>query len=617
MKKVIAFLMSIIITGGAVPAAQFLDPTTKFEANAAEIEVPETNWNRFNPDDYEGFNGAEINNEYFAVNYADGHAEIIKVNPALAGEFDIPSIVNGTPVTKINASAFTSATTAGGSIACLGISAVTIPDTVKEIGTAAFMNCANIKEVEFGNSVETIEKCAFDNCQSLETVDLPNSVTTLGVEAFGNCKNLTSINLSNNLTSIESNTFQKCTKLEEIVIPDNVTTIKMDAFNTCQNLTKVTLSKSLTEIGERAFQWCGKLTEINIPANVTTIENNAFGNCGNLKSITINNPDYEINPDMGNIAYNPDVTIYCDPNSKAYEFAADNEVKADTVENATTTTTKATTTTTTTTTTTKATTTTTAKPKTTTTTYKPTAEGFVIRMYNIALNRNPDAKGLKSWTTQLNNRQKTAADIISAFFNSNEYKNSKKTSEQMVIDCYKAMLNRAPDAKGKADWAKKLDTGMTINAVCKGIVGSQEFKNVCKTYGITPGTITIKNARDENYDRTAFVYRLYTNCLGRTPDAAGLENWCKNLKNGTTGAQAVKGFFTSKEFTSRKRTNRAFVETVYRTMLGRAGDAKGINSWTTQLSKGKTRINVINGFLGSGEFKNACAKAGIKVGNKI
>ena len=78
----------------------------------------------------------------------------------------------------------------------------------------------------------------------------------------------------------------------------------MDAFNTCQNLTKVTLSKSLTEIGERAFQWCGKLTEINIPANVTTIENNAFGNCGNLKSITINNPDYEINPDMGNIAYN-------------------------------------------------------------------------------------------------------------------------------------------------------------------------------------------------------------------------------------------------------------------------------------------------------------------------
>jgi hypothetical protein len=238
-------------------------------------------------------------------------------------------------------------------------------------------------------------------------------------------------------------------------------------------------------------------------------------------------------------------------------------------------------------------------------------------MYNIALNRNPDPAGLKSWTTQLNNRQKTAADIISAFFNSKEYQGRKKTSEQMVIDCYKAMLNRAPDAKGKADWAKKLDTGMTINAVCKGIVGSQEFKNVCKTYGITPGTITIKYARDENYDRTAFVYRLYQNCLGRTPDAAGLENWCKKLKSGTTGAQAVKGFFTSKEFTGRKISNRTFVDTVYRTMLGRTGDTNGLNSWTKQLNSGKTRINVINGFLFSGEFKNACAKAGIKVGNKI
>ena len=151
--------------------------------------------------------------------------------------------------------------------------------------------------------------------------------------------------------------------------------------------------------------------------------------------------------------------------------------------------------------------------------YSKDTEGFVRRMYNVVLKRDPDPKGLSEWTTQLNNHEATAADIVYGFFWSDEYKKQKKSNEQIVTDCYNAMLDRGPDPTGKADWLSRLDVGMTPLAVCDGFVGSIEFRNLCSQYGITAGRLPISFARDENYERTYFVYRLYANCLGRTPDS--------------------------------------------------------------------------------------------------
>ena len=40
--------------------------------------------------------------------------------------------------------------------------------------------------------------------------------------------------------------------------------------------------------------------------------------------------------------------------------------------------------------------------------YSKDTEGFVRRMYNVVLKREPDPKGLSEWTTQLNNHEATA-----------------------------------------------------------------------------------------------------------------------------------------------------------------------------------------------------------------
>ncbi len=251
------------------------------------------------------------------------------------------------------------------------------------------------------------------------------------------------------------------------------------------------------------------------------------------------------------------------------------------------------------------------------TAYAKTAEGFVQRMYNVALNRNADAAGLKNWTSQLKSGKKTAADLIDGFFFSDEYKGKKKSADEMIADCYKAMLDRSPDATGKANWKLRFDVGMSMQAICKGFVGSNEFKGLCKTYGIKPGTINLRLAKDENYERTYFVYRLYKNCLGRTPDGAGLESWCKQIKSGKTGSNLAQGFIFSDEYKNKNTSNSEYVKMLYDTMLGRSADNSGLNSWTAQLNNGKSRETIANGFLFSDEFKEQCSKAGINIGNRI
>ena len=250
-------------------------------------------------------------------------------------------------------------------------------------------------------------------------------------------------------------------------------------------------------------------------------------------------------------------------------------------------------------------------------TYSKNTEGFVKRMYNIVLDREPDATGLKTWTNKLNSKKASASDIINGFFFSDEYKGKNKSSSDMLRDCYKAMLDRYPDAKGAESWGGRLNIGMSIQVVCKGIVGSSEFKSLCKTYGINAGSINLMYAKDENYERTYFVYRLYKNCLGRTPDGTGLENWCKSLKNGKTGSSIAQGFIFSKEYKGKHVTNADFVDMLYRTILGRSPDKTGANSWTSKLDYTNTREYVTNGFLFSDEFKGQCSRAGIKVGDKL
>ncbi len=244
-------------------------------------------------------------------------------------------------------------------------------------------------------------------------------------------------------------------------------------------------------------------------------------------------------------------------------------------------------------------------------------QGFITRLYQVVLNRAPDATGLREWTNALMAGTTTAAKAVEGFFLSPEYLGKGKSTEEIVTDCYKAMLGRSPDPNGKAMWTDALNIGMTPSAVLNGFVASTEFTNLANSYGIQPGTITLTSARDKSYARTYFVYRLYVNGLERTPDAAGLESWCQALENSCTGVDCASGFLFSSEVYNKHMSNFDFVELLYNTILGREGNFEEVWNWTQVLDYTNTREHVFNGFMLSPEFALQCAEIQAPVGDPL
>ncbi len=178
------------------------------------------------------------------------------------------------------------------------------------------------------------------------------------------------------------------------------------------------------------------------------------------------------------------------------------------------------------------------------------------------------------------------------------------------------MLGRAPDEAGFADWTDRLDSGMSVEAIFAGFVGSEEFGNLCALYDIKPGTYPITQERDRNIGVTKFVSRLYTQALGRGYDVDGLNNWCGSINANPSRDNilyvSTNGFFHSQEFTSKNLNNTEFVKVLYRTYLGREYDEPGLRDWVGKLDRGeKSRDEVMAGFAYSPEFNNIMVQYGL------
>ena len=238
---------------------------------------------------------------------------------------------------------------------------------------------------------------------------------------------------------------------------------------------------------------------------------------------------------------------------------------------------------------------------------KSGTEGFVYRLYNVALTRDAEPAGLADWNNKLTSKTQTAAEVAQGIFFSQEFQNKNYSDVQYVKMLYRTMFGREADEAGLKGWIEKLNSGMSREYVYHGFAESQEFQNLCDSYNINRGTVTLGQYRDKNEGATGYVARLYTKMLGRKYEDNGIEYWCKQYLTGkaTIESIATNGFLHSQEFTNLNLSNEEFVTRMYQTFLNREPDEAGYKDWVSKLNSGeKTRDDLVYGFSLSQEFSN-------------
>ena len=245
-------------------------------------------------------------------------------DPNFTVELNIPSEINGHPVTAIGDGALRESATK--------ISGITLPSTIKEIGNRAIYG-RYLKYLKLNDGLEVIKDFAIDCGDELETLVIPDSVKYIGSEAISG-EALKNITMPKNLEYMgkriffgsaydkdpnnrvngiqyhgqyliagirigyaeidnpdpsaptENKQIHEWEATGDIEIREGTTLMGVDAFE-MSDITSVKFPSTLKSISKLGFYWCENLNNVVIPSNIKEIGDNAFSWCESLSNLTI------------------------------------------------------------------------------------------------------------------------------------------------------------------------------------------------------------------------------------------------------------------------------------------------------------------------------------------
>ena len=181
---------------------------------------------------------------------------------------NIPSEINGTPVTTIGNAAFRDSS----------VTSVTIPASVTEIGANAFAGCTNLTSVTYGGdwsnlTIQSGNPAVEDavNAQLFDFKFILNNTAVIVIRYNGTAADVTipSCYKGKPVTMIDHAAFHDNSAVTSVTIPDSVTSISDDAFSYCSSLTNISIPNSVTFIGFSAFNSCTSLMTVTYPGSKT------------------------------------------------------------------------------------------------------------------------------------------------------------------------------------------------------------------------------------------------------------------------------------------------------------------------------------------------------------
>ena len=164
------------------------------------------------------------------------------------------------------------------------ITEVTIPESVRAIGQAAFYDNQYLLSATLNNNMEIIVQSLFNNCKKLAVVHGGKNVKNIAYRAFYSCDSLRSIKDVVPVT-IDREAFTNCRKLDGINF-SRIKSIGYESFYLCYSLKEADLT-TLTSIESRSFCACTGLKKVTLGNDITTIKSDAFYACDVLEEVIL------------------------------------------------------------------------------------------------------------------------------------------------------------------------------------------------------------------------------------------------------------------------------------------------------------------------------------------
>ncbi len=258
--------------------------------------------------------------DYLYTILADGTV-CVNHYSGVSSELTIPAEIDGKTVTAIGDEAF---------VGREDLTAITIPDSIRKVGTNPFRgSLAAIRVSPEHSFLEVIDGVLFEKetkrliscsyASNLSEYAIPQGTRQIGKQAFSGCT-LTAVTIPDSVTTIEDQAFAWCYSLTSITIPDSVQEVGANPFvytpasiqvspeHPCLevldgvlfekeskrlisyphgcSLSEYAIPQGIRQIGDDAFSG-STLTSVTIPDSVTAIGSGAFSTCRSLRAVTI------------------------------------------------------------------------------------------------------------------------------------------------------------------------------------------------------------------------------------------------------------------------------------------------------------------------------------------
>ena len=409
---------------------------------------------------------------------------------------------------------------------CTGIESITLPDSISTIGDGAFQYCANLSEVNLPANLQSVPYHMFAFCDSLEKITIPSSVTVIERTAFWEAMGLTEIVITSSNTVIEDGAFTGCNTSQitikapanspaqdfaqgsgmpsEVITPPTgapsatptpmPTSMPTTPPGTTPGAIPPATGNTVNRSAAEAFVTrCYELvlgrspdpTGLNnwvnsLVNNQNTGAHMAYGFFFSQEYINSNTTNEQYVTTLYNVFLDrqPDAAGLADWVGQLERGATREQIFAGVVNS--------------------------REFFALCNTYGITAghyiqgidntrqqnvNAFVARLYSMCLGRNGDYDGQASWVRQLINGENSGAGVGYGFFFSPEFINRNLTNEEYTATLYRVFLGREPDQAGFNDWVSQLNGGADRLSIFRGFAHSQEYTNICSSYGIVRGTI--------------------------------------------------------------------------------------------------------------------------------